>query len=150
MPRMADILVTSSDERPQLAVEVKNTSETSGAWAAQFRRNLLAHAAIPNTPYFMVTAFDHFYLWRQTPGTAPEALPEYTVDALDYLQPYYDRAAFINKIPTFDAMEILVAAWLNDLVRSTPPRQEKKTAWLYDSGLYAAIRDGVVRTQASV
>jgi hypothetical protein len=147
---MADILVTSPDEQPQLAVEVKNTPTTSEDWASQFRRNLLTHSAVPITPYFMVAAYDRFYLWRQKPGMRLDARPEFTADAMEHLKPYYDKAAFDRPVPSFNAMEILVAAWLNDLIRSAPPQKEKKFAWLLDSGLYEAIRHGVVRTEASV
>jgi len=69
---------------------------------------------------------------------------------MEHLKPYYEKAAFSTQVPAFGAMEILVAAWLNDLIRSAPPKREKKTAWLFDSGLYDAIRHGIVRTEALV
>ncbi|MEQ9481150.1 hypothetical protein [Coleofasciculus sp. F4-SAH-05] len=36
---------------------------TSPDWAAQFRRNILAHGTFYKAPYFLMVFLDRFYLW---------------------------------------------------------------------------------------
>ncbi|MEX2154725.1 MAG: hypothetical protein WD825_15390 [Gemmatimonadaceae bacterium] len=149
MPRVPDILVTSADDQPTLAVEVKNKAEATAQWAAELRRNLAVHAALPPTPFFMVAALDRFFLWRAKPNEF-DAPPNYVVDALEILRPYSHVGAGAGHITSSYALELMVAAWLKEIIRSNPPRDDKTLSWLYESGLHDAIRQGDVRTQAPV
>lgn len=149
MNRMADILVTSADDQPQLAVEVKNKVGATPEWAAQLRRNRSAHSALPNTPFFMLAALDRFFLWKQRAADI-DAPPDYVVDAGELLKPYSDIVARGGRSPSAYALELMVGAWLSDLIRREPRESDKRLSWLFDSGLYRAIRNGGVRTQAPV
>jgi hypothetical protein len=149
MDRGADILVTSADHTPQLVVEVKNRTGVTPEWAVRLRRNLLAHAAVPHTPFFMLALPDRFFLWKGQ-HTSPDAPADYVVDAADLLRPYAGGNGAGEGASSGYALELMISAWLHDLLRADHLEPDERLAWLFDSGLYDAIRHGAVRTEASV
>jgi len=74
-----DIAVYSKDDQLQLVVEVKSKTAATADWAARMRRNLAAHLAIPNAPFFLLALPDHFYLWRRLPAPLVVVPPDYDV-----------------------------------------------------------------------
>ncbi|CAN5605819.1 hypothetical protein BH24GEM3_BH24GEM3_24740 [soil metagenome] len=149
MDRRADIIVTSADHTPQLVVEVKNRTDMSPEWAARLRRNLFAHAAVLPTPFFMLALPDRFYLWKgeHTSGDAPA---DYVIDASDLLRPYSGGNGAGEESSSGYALELMISSWLHDLLRAEHLAPDERLAWLFDSGLYDAIRHGAVHTEASV
>src|SRR2546421_4499586 len=81
------------DDRGQavLLVEVKNMRDTSESWAAQFRRNMLAHGRLPLAPFFLIATPERMYFWRQDDAMPPEALAQFTMDAASELKPYFEK-----------------------------------------------------------
>lgn len=155
MIRLADIAVYAQDGTLQLVVEVKNKAGASAEWVAQMRRDLLAYSVIPKSPYFLLALPDFFHLWKNAwqddrfvPADAP---PDYTIEAAEALAAYLDGPALSLNTISEDGLELLVISWLDDLVRYARPHGEGNTsAWLFDSGLYQAIRNGSVVTEAIV
>ena len=154
MVDFADFLVTSPDSRVQLAVEAKRHTGANPAWAATFRRNLLAHATGPRAPYFLLALPDHFYLWRDAPA-GESVLPQYTIDARAELSPYLAALRSDPAQLSGEGFELLVQAWLSDLLVRGPDGSGQQStggprrAWLVDSGLWNAVRAGHLRTPAT-
>jgi hypothetical protein len=143
-----DIVVYSKDEKPQLIIEVKQQARVSAEWAAQMRRNLLVHAVVPPSPFFLLVLPDRLYLWKH--ATSLEAVPaDYEIDVSGTLAPYVASSQLTLDSLSEYSLELIVVSWLNDLILAALPRQREEAAldWLYDSGLYDAIKDGSVLTE---
>lgn len=141
-----DIAVYDPGGRLQLVVEVKARPGTTPDWAAEFRRNLLSHQAIPNAPFFLLAFPDVFYLWRSDDNGDVERPPDYRIDARELL-----RAHRNGSIPPLDrlggfGLELVVQMWLEEITRSNLTEQnvEPSMWWLLESGLYEQIRNGSV------
>jgi hypothetical protein len=79
-----DFLLKDSLGRSVIGVEVKGTPRTRDVdlqrWATSLRRNLAAHSAFPNVPYFlMLLVPEKGYLWSH-PDAPSDAPPDYAVD----------------------------------------------------------------------
>jgi hypothetical protein len=145
-----DVIVCSPDGRRQLVVEVQtNPSCRRPAieWARTMRRNLLSHAGIPRSPYFMLALIpDYYYLWIESEPVDPDRKPDFEIEMQQVLRPYFDRLG----LPPFRVgdkqMGEIIAAWLKD-VAAAPPSTDASLQWLYDSGLYDALKYGAVEMQ---
>jgi hypothetical protein len=144
-----DVAVYSKEKQLQLVVEVKkNPNEKnvdSQNWATKIRRSLFAHAGIPNTPYFLLADVpDFLYLWKNREPTNYETPPDYVIKAKDVL------AKYKNQIPSTSGMEqygfeLVINSWLKELVHTKISRTKNPSLkWLFDSGLYEAIKNGSV------
>ncbi len=149
MPDVADFVVQSPDDKVQLVVEAKTKPDASALWAAHMRRNLIAHAAVPSTPYFILALPDHFYMWKnaQSAGTVT---PDYVIDTREVLRPYLESLKSSVRDLSEQSFELVVRTWLEDLVKADlgPGREGPQQKWLLDSGLYERVRDGTVKTRS--
>ena len=93
--------------------------------------------------YFMLALRDHLYLWR---NPAPDGgVPDYEADTAVALRPYLVRLnADLDKLSE-TSFELLIEAWLTDLVGGTLPEAPNRR-WLEESGLAESVRDGAIRT----
>jgi hypothetical protein len=149
MNQQADFAVYSPDERLQLIVEVKNKNGATADWAAHMRRNLFVHSAVPNAPFFLLALPDRFYLWTHAPALPEATPPDYEIDATAIVAGYTDSP----KLHLSEySLELIVNSWLNNLINSdlTQETAGPHEKWLFDSGLYEAIKDGSVKTAAPV
>jgi hypothetical protein len=149
--RRADVAVYSPDGKLQLVVEIKNRPGASAEWVTQMRRNLLVHAVIPPSPYFLLVLPDFFYLWKDAISINELALPAYQIKAADVLAPYLGPSTQSLKELSEYSLELLVTSWLEDLVGTELRRDTvgPHLQWLFDSGLYEAIRHGSVMVEAT-
>lgn len=151
--RRADVAAYSPDRRLQLIVEVKKKPGKQielRDWAHRIHRNLLAHAAVPNTPYFLLVILpDHFYLWRNNSPSALDRAPDYEIRAHEVLQSYLEKLPSASDAISEHQQESLVTQWLTDLVHSAPSNKDH-LKWFYDSGLYEATKNGSVIMEAPV
>ncbi|MCL5998857.1 MAG: hypothetical protein M1546_22785 [Chloroflexi bacterium] len=151
IPRVQwDLLAYSRDGRPVLAVEAKKRLNASRRWAAQLRRNILAHDAYPDARYFLLALPDTFYLWTDSQQASAEQEPLYVIDAKSILQPYFERIGTTAEEISGPSFELVVGLWLSDLLNSDQPPEdiEKTQSWLVKSGLYQAIRGGHIEQEA--
>jgi hypothetical protein len=126
-------------------IEVRNRRGTSGQWAAELRRNLLAHfEAYRDAPFFLLATPERLYIWKDAPTDLAEeslpVLPDYEVDARPLFSPYLERSGRkLEEIhgPTF---ELVVLSWLGDLTREA--QDAGKVVELKGSGLPDAAKDG--------
>jgi hypothetical protein len=149
--RRADVAVYSPDGNLQLVVEIKNRPGASAEWVIQMRRNLLVHDVIPPAPYFLLVLPDFFYLWADAVSVHELAPPAYQIKAAEVLAPYLDQSTQVLKELSEYSLELLLTSWLEDLV-GTEIRRDKvgpHMQWLFDSGLYEAIRHGSVTIEAT-
>jgi len=146
----ADFVVQSPDKKVQLIVEAKSRSDATQSWAAQLRRNLVAHSAIPAGPYFLLALPDRFYLWRdgRAAATVP---PDFVIDGRAELAPYMSALKVPSQDLSEQGFELLVQTWLQDLVTTNleNPGYVRVRDWLKDSGLSDSIRHGTVKSQVS-
>ncbi|HJU05602.1 MAG TPA: hypothetical protein VJ692_10665 [Nitrospiraceae bacterium] len=141
----ADFVVEKPGGAGQLVVEAKNAVAPSREWAARFLRNLLDHAEIPPSPFFLLALRDHLYLWRDfSKEVGP---PEFEGDTAAVLQPYLARWHGSLDNLSEHSFETLVHAWLSDVVAGASSIEQ--TRWLRDSGLSQSIRDGIIKSQAA-
>ncbi len=158
----ADTTVVDRAGRPVLAAEARSRFDVSSSWAAGTFRNLYAHGSIPDVPFFLLALPDTFYLWLEPGKKAakafiegrrsalgdPEVAPDYAVPAWDVVKPYLGRPGGRDPDPREVgsyamrmALDTFLADVLNarDLTREAAPRN---LWWLFDSGLYEAMRGG--------
>lgn len=141
-----DFTVEKPGEGIRLLVEAKNTASPSPEWAARFLRNLFVHAQIPESAYFLLALRDHLYLWRRP---SPDvSVPDFEADTKVALRPYLARLnASLDKLSE-SSFELLIEAWLTDLVAGTLPDAQNRR-WLEESGLAESVRDGAIRTNVA-
>ncbi|WP_019500264.1 hypothetical protein [Pseudanabaena sp. PCC 6802] len=141
-----DLDIAGYDKNNQLVliVEVKQKLRASSEWVTKLRRNMLAHGYFPQTSFFLLVTPDRFYLWKNA-GVLPEIIqPDYEIDATPILQPYADRTGVPIEHMSGRSLELIVEAWLDEIMRSDiPPAKLGSTQnWLFESGLYDAIKGG--------
>ncbi len=141
-----DFTIEQPGEGIRLLVEAKNTISQSPEWAARFLRNLFVHAQVPESTYFLLALRDHLYLWRHPKPDA--GVPDFEADTAVTLRPYLAHLnAGLDKLSE-SSFEMLVEAWLSDLVAGIPPDAPNQR-WLEQSGLADAVRNGAIRVNVA-
>lgn len=137
-----DLALYNREGRLIAVAEVKNKQGTSSEWAAKFRRNLFAHNGYSKANFLLLATPDRLYFWKDTGVTPSVIQPTYEIDAQPIFSPYFEKAGVSPRNISEQAFELVVAAWLGDLVRSEEP-QEPTTGqgWLRESGFLMAVRD---------
>ena len=147
----ADIVVYGREGQPQVLVEAKTRKGTSKQWVAKLRRNMYAHGNLVAAPYFLLALPDRFYLWRNIPNPASTMPPDFTIDALPVLEPFFERAGISIDDASEHSLELALSSWLETLTKAPADnQQEKSSEWLAESGLAQAILGGRVEVQALV
>ena len=141
----SDLIVYSPDGEAKLAVEVKRVPTADDAWAIKFRRNLMAHSAISQTPYFLLAMIENLYLW--TPGSPiDQDSVDYKAKTADVLGRFIDPDDLVSI--TGSGLELLVSSWLKTLVDSEVSKESApELDWVLDSGLYETIKNGSVELE---
>jgi hypothetical protein len=151
MLKLADIAVYSPDNRLQLIAEVKGKTGATPEWAAQMRRNLLAHSSIPRTRFFLLATPEHFYIWKDGSEYPEVKAPDSIVDARPIIDPYIKGTPLSREQISDSSLQLILTSWLSFLVNSklTAENVPPSERWLFDSGLYEAIRHGSIKTEPS-
>lgn len=151
MLKLADINVYSPDNQLQLVVEVKSKSGSTAEWAAQMRRNLVAHSVVPRSPFFLLALPDRFYLWKNGSETSQSRPADFVVDSKPIVAPFLGDEEIAPEELSGRDLELIIKSWLSQLTISRISEREAAPheKWLLDSGLYQAIKDGSVKTEAS-
>jgi len=151
--KRVDVAVFSPDQKVQLVVEVKRSpgdKKELKEWAIRIRRNLLSHAGIPSSRYFLLAALpDRLFLWAPQPTFDPNRAADYEVNAEDTLKEYLDSLSVPPHAIREHEYEHLVSSWLEDIAKSAPS-ENPSLGWFYQSGLYDAVKDGSVVMEATV
>lgn len=144
MKQYADILAFDRNGQLALIAEVKSKRGTSVNWAAKMRRNMFAHGLLPDAPYFLLALPDAFYLWENNGRGAEVIEPSQRVNPDPFLQPYYDESGIAPTDLTGRSFELIVASWLNQVVRAKSPHELENGSqdWLVNSGLFERLVGG--------
>ena len=144
----ADIAVYDRDGQLQLIAEVKGRLAAEPDWAAQIRGNLMDHLGLPNAPFFLLALPDRFYLWHNLPDPRAVVPADYVIDPAPLLAPYLDDNYRLSERLSDTTLILAVSGWLSFLTWATASEEQAAGAarWLFDSGLYRAIRGGTVRS----
>ena len=149
----ADVAVYSPDNKLQLVVEVKKRPRAQANlkdWATKVRRNLVAHSGIPSTAYFLLVVFpDSLFLWKNIDAFDIEKAPDYEAGLPDGLKAYFNELPSSPDSATGYHLEMVTTSWLRDLATSAWSN-DPSLQWMYDSGLYEAIKNGEVVMQAAI
>ena len=152
MPFRADLALYDGSGRLTAVAEVKNRMGTSPTWAAQTRRNILAHGGHRESEFFLLVTPDRLYVWKDSGITPVEILPTYEADAKRIFAPYFKSASIDPHEVSGQAFELVVASWLSDLTRASDrlddPAPEQD--WLDSSGFRAAVQAGHIEYEALV
>jgi len=147
-----DITIFDAEGKIQLIAEVKkiSLSATSAQLrrATEIRRNLLAHSAIRNTPFFLIAFPDNFYLWKEETPDRDNKSADYHFKAKNTIKNYAKKHHISPQKMSPQEFELLVYDWLKDLVNSQSSEDSLK--WATRSGLYDAIKDGSVAMEVSL
>jgi hypothetical protein len=142
-----DFVLHSRDRRLTTLVEVKSRPNTSSSWATQLRRNRLAHGNPSRRgDYLLLATPDRIYLWKGASDDPATLNPSFEADARPLFGPYFQRAGVKAEGASPQAFELVVAAWLGDLVRAAEPRENlsAQQPWLVDSGFLDAVVGGQI------
>lgn len=157
-----DVRVVDREGRTVLVAEAKSRFDTISSWAARTFRNLYVHGSIPDVPYFLLALPDAFYLWLEPGEKATRAFlegnanalgetavePDYSVPAWEMVRPYLGRPAGREPYPrevSSYAMGLVLGAFVADVLNArdlTRDSAPDELWWLFDSGLYDAMRGG--------
>lgn len=149
MDRIVDILVKSPQGIPALVVEVKAKEGESPDWAIRLRRNLVVHAWMSVNTYFLLITPKKFYLWRPSDNQDPLRSPDHEGDSTSVLYRNSMVQAHSSERLSEESLQVLVASWLNDVMHAKRSEIGPCGAWLIDSGLFDAIRDGTVLLESA-
>ncbi len=142
--RRFDIAVYNRSKHLTVIGEIKRRLNTTASWAAEFRRNTLAHGQAPTADLFVVVVPERLYLWQ---SSAPaEAMPSYEVDMRSVLNPYFERIGTSPKNIDPMAFELLISLWLQDLALAEPKQVAPE---LLHSGLFDAVSGGQILREVS-
>lgn len=139
-----DLMAYDRNGQLVLSVDIRKSPTASPEWAAQFRKNVLAHGVYPVTPYFLIALPDKFFLWKNGNAADPESKPTYTIDAAPIIEPYLKGTNYTVNDLDRNALEFIISAWLGSLIYHGRPREEvkAKARWVVESGLYDVIDGG--------
>lgn len=148
---LLDVVIYDRNGQIVLIGEVKNKLNTTSTWAARMRRNIFAHGYLPpTTPYFLIALPDRLYLWKDVLSTVGVVKPDLDLDASTAFQPYFDSLDLDPKNLSGQALELVVIAWLTNLIMSTVSDLPSQEHWIVQTGLLEAIRGGCLEHEVSI
>jgi hypothetical protein len=136
----ADIVGFDKNGQLKLVAEVKSRTGASPQWAAQFRRNLLAHGAIPRVDYFLIVLPDRLYLWKDKWDDL-ERLPDYEADAEALVRGFSGTSD--------SSLELAAVGWLAHVMaeRFDEELADPEYKWLRESGLVESLKGGRIEVE---
>ncbi|MFL6194733.1 MAG: hypothetical protein ACJ75H_11220 [Thermoanaerobaculia bacterium] len=147
MSTQPDFFLYDRIGRLAAVIEVRHRLGTSGAWAAELRRNLLAHSeSYRGAPLFLLVTPDILYVWKDAPTdleeSSPPAPPDFVVDARPLFGQYFEQFDQDEKEIGRETFESIVRFWLGDLIMDLP--EVRGAAELRGSGFPEVAKDGRV------
>lgn len=148
----ADLAILDRSGQIAAVAEIKRQLGTSRDWAAQLRRNLLAHEIRCVADYFLLITPDRLYLWKDA-GKNPERVPPtHEADMQPEFARYFEGAGIDPDDISQAAFELLVGAWFGQLTRLEDEAQDlaASRSWLAESGLLSTVKDGRIEFEVPV
>lgn len=145
-----DIIVYDETHRPAVAVEVKSLRHKSAEWATQFGQNLMADDQAERPRFLLMILSDNLYLWQINPFNKTLIDPPYIADAQTVFAPYIKRLSFTLDQLSGSSLEMIVAAWLDNVIYTPATELPASQSWLVETGLHSAIYGGKVALGVAV
>ena len=153
---IGDILVYDKKHQLVVTVVTMNHRGKPQNWAIKLRRNLYVNAKLPKTPFFVIAMPEHFYLWKDVEDEG-EIVPTYEMVHRFTLQSFFKNSGLSVEELDRDTFELLTNAWFSflqlahekmDICSQHPDwLLEKNQTWLFNSGLFEAIKNGKLITR---
>lgn len=145
-----DLALYSPEGTLQMVGEVKRSRDNSATAAASIRRNLLAHGAVPNAPFFLVFLSERLFLWKNLEEKV-DSPPNLSATIVDVLQDYLGERASDPHNLGGESLEIALTAWFRDLATATrtPKQGSEADKVIVDSGLYSLLRRGRITSSSA-
>ena len=147
-----DFALYDSHGRLTAIVEAKSRTNTSCKWAAMTRRNIVTRLNMDGVDFFLLVTPDRLYMWKDTGTEHSPFLPTHKADTTEEFAPYFKGADVIPERITVHAFELVVGAWLGDVMRSARRADESTDTLrkLVESGFDTAVRHGRIEYEALV
>ena len=148
----ADIAIFDRSGQIAAVAEIKRQLGTSRDWAAQLRRNLLAHGIRRVGDYFLLITPERLYLWKDA-GKNPEKVPPtHEADMRPEFARYFESAGIDPDSISGAAFKLLVGAWFGQLTRLEDEAEDLSASrsWLAESGLLSTVKDGRIEFEVPV
>ncbi len=148
MSSRADLVAFDVTGGSVLVVEAKDRLRVSADWAAKLRRNLVAHGVVGKAKYFLLATPDRFFVWINGAEDLSEVPPTYEIDPSELLAPYFSAAGITPETVSGDSFELIVGAWLRDLLATDtlPNEIHQNHPWL--SAVFDDLKGGHVAYEA--
>lgn len=146
MNQYADILVYDRNGQVVVIIEAKSKFNTTKEWAAQMRRNMLAHNLLPSAPYFILALPDVFYFWEETSLRFDTVNPTLQINPKPFLEPLANIINVSLNSVSGQRFELIIATWLNNVLTSNREdllRNNQK--WIVETGLFEKIAGGYIK-----
>ena len=140
-----DILIQSPQGNSIAVVEVKNRQNLSRDVATAFRRNMLAHGLLSQTPYFLLTSQDIGFLWKEAKEENFDALPDYEF-SMDKVVSRYIKQKSGERLYE-PVLDLVVFQWLLDLTMGTQKSLEEPERTLALAGFNESIKGAKIITE---
>lgn len=124
----ADFVAYDDEGRVLLLAEAKSRGGTSAEWAAQYRRNLLAHGVLPAAQFFMIATPEQIYIWKQEDQQPHDEMPTFTIDAAQEFGPYFEQLGISPSDIAPQAFELMILFWLTEIALSGEERASRDPA----------------------
>lgn len=149
MTYFPDISVYDRNGDIVMIVEIKVKTGTNAAWAADMYNKLFNEKKIPQTArYFLLALPDRLYLWEKGPHTREHMEPDWVIDPLPFLNPYYQRIGRAPGSLGHDSFEMVFSSWLSEIfLADTPALLAGYGSWLFESGLGHALMGGRLKRE---
>lgn len=137
-----DFAMYDPSEKLVAVFEAKAKAGTTPKWAAEYRRNLLAHYGPVSAEYFGLITPESLYLWRGHQSGEEVVEPDVVIDLRGQFAGILGGTVSTLSPPAF---ELLVSSWLNRITEAENGEDDTLTA----VGLRDAVRGGHITAQAA-
>jgi hypothetical protein len=111
-----DILI-NNDNGTIAVIEVKNRKNLNIEDAKKVRRNILAHQSL-KSKYFVLVSQEYGYVWDNEKSLQLLDNPLISFSMQDIVSRYYKRLNNYENRLRENELELIVAQWVNDLVKT--------------------------------
>lgn len=140
-----DILIQSPQGNSIAVVEVKNRQNLSRDVATAFRRNMLVHGLLSQTPYFLLTSQDIGFLWKGAKEENLDAPPNYEFSMDNVVSRYVKRKP--GERLHGPVLDLIMSQWLFDLTMGTQKSFEEPERTLALAGFNESIKGAKIITE---
>lgn len=140
-----DILIQSPQGNSIAVVEVKNRQNLSRDIATAFRRNMLVHGLLSQTPYFLLASQDTGFLWKEAKEENLDSPPNYEF-SMDKVVSRYIKQRPGERLYE-SVLDLVVFQWLLDLTMDTHKTLEEPERTLALAGFNEAIKGAKIITE---